>query len=50
MYDVITMGSATVDIFAVCAKGFKEPKPGDKVLIDKLDVEVGGGGGRGWGG
>jgi ribokinase len=44
MYDVITMGSATVDLFAVISKRLTEPKPGDKVLIEKVDFEIGGGG------
>ena len=44
MYDVITMGSATVDVFGVISKKLTEPKPGDKVLIEKIDFEIGGGG------
>ena len=44
MYDVITMGSATVDVFGVISKKLQEPKPGDKVLIEKIDFEIGGGG------
>ena len=44
MFDVITMGSATVDVFNVISKKLSEPRPGDKVLVEKLDFEIGGGG------
>lgn len=43
-YHVVTVGSATVDLFARMTKRFSEPKPGDKVLLDFIDIEVGGGG------
>ncbi len=44
MLDAITTGSATVDVFAVISKKVKQISIGDKVLIDDLDIEVGGGG------
>lgn len=44
MYDVITLGSATVDVFGVISKKYDKVSPGDKVLVNKLDFEVGGGG------
>jgi len=44
MFDVITIGSATVDVFATISKRFKEVKLGDKVLITDLKFETGGGG------
>ena len=44
MVDVITIGSATVDAFIDISKSVKKVKLGDKVLIDNLDIEVGGGG------
>lgn len=43
MYDVITIGSSTVDVFGTSPKKFKDIKVGDKVLIDFLDFEIGGG-------
>jgi ribokinase len=44
MFDAITIGSATVDVFADISKGLKEVKPGDKVLVTELKFETGGGG------
>jgi len=44
MYDIITLGSATVDAFGVISEKFEDCKPGDKVLVKKLDFEIGGGG------
>ncbi|MBW2977413.1 carbohydrate kinase family protein [Candidatus Woesearchaeota archaeon] len=44
MFDVITIGSATVDVFATIPKKFKQIKLGDKVLITDLKFETGGGG------
>jgi len=44
MFDVITIGSATVDVFAVTSKKIKDCKLGDKVLIEKIKFETGGGG------
>jgi sugar/nucleoside kinase (ribokinase family) len=44
MYDVITIGSSTVDVYGIVNKGYNEIKKGDKVLISKLDFEIGGGG------
>ena len=44
MYDVITIGSATVDVFAVIPQKFKQIKLGDKVLIEGIAFETGGGG------
>lgn len=44
MYDVITIGSSTVDIYGIVDKGYNEIKKGDKVLVSKLDIEIGGGG------
>jgi len=43
-FDVITMGSATVDVFGTMNKKFSQPKPGDKVLVTEVDFEIGGGG------
>jgi ribokinase len=44
MLDVITIGSATVDVFGIISRKIKDCKLGDKVLIEKLDFETGGGG------
>ncbi len=44
MYDIITIGSATVDVFGVIGPKIKECKLGDKVLVEKIDFETGGGG------
>ena len=44
MLDVITIGSATVDVFANTSKKMKQIRVGDKVLIKQLDIETGGGG------
>lgn len=43
-FDVIAIGSATIDVFARMKKRFSQVKPGDKVLVDFLDIETGGGG------
>jgi ribokinase len=45
MFDIITVGSATIDIFVDTGdKLFKERVPfGDKVLIDKFHIDTGGG-------
>ena len=45
MYDIITVGSATIDIFVDTAnKLFREHVPfGEKILIDKLYLDIGGG-------
>jgi len=44
MLDVITIGSATVDVFASVDRKFSEVKKGDKVLVEGIKFEVGGGG------
>ena len=57
MFDVITIGSATVDVFAYTESSevikFVESKTehdfiaypgGEKIVIDKLDFKIGGGG------
>jgi sugar/nucleoside kinase (ribokinase family) len=44
LYDVITIGSATVDVFASIDKKFSQVKKGDKILIKDLMFETGGGG------
>jgi len=44
MLDAVTIGSATVDVFGVISQRFKQIQLGDKVLIEKLDFETGGGG------
>ena len=44
MYDVITIGSATVDVFGIISQRFKQIRLGDKVLVDKVNFETGGGG------
>lgn len=45
MYDIITIGSATIDIFVDTAdKLFRKRAPfGEKILIDKLHLDIGGG-------
>ncbi|MFC1723707.1 carbohydrate kinase family protein [Nanoarchaeota archaeon] len=43
MYDVITVGSATVDCFAILKKDFTKIKHGEKVLIKDIDFHTGGG-------
>ena len=43
-YDVITVGSATVDCFVDLPVDIKKIKPGSKLLIDKIDLLTGGGG------
>ena len=47
MYDVVCMGSSTIDMFLEINKKFKSIKKGDKVLTNKLDYETGGGGTNG---
>ena len=44
MYDVITIGSSTVDVYGLVDKGYKQIKKGDKVLVSEMDFEIGGGG------
>jgi len=44
MYDVITIGSATVDVFADIDPKFKDINLGDKVLIKDIEFQTGGGG------
>lgn len=44
MFDVLTIGSATIDLFIRSQKKVSSVKLGEKVLIDKLDFETGGGG------
>ncbi|MBR9691609.1 carbohydrate kinase family protein [Candidatus Woesearchaeota archaeon] len=44
MYDVITIGSATIDVFANISKKVHECRLGDKVLIEEIVFETGGGG------
>jgi len=44
MYDVITIGSATVDVFALIPQKFRQINLGDKVLIEQMEFEAGGGG------
>ncbi|MBI2671226.1 carbohydrate kinase family protein [Candidatus Woesearchaeota archaeon] len=41
-YDVIALGSCTVDNFVIIKEGYKDLKPGDKVLIEHLFTEIGG--------
>lgn len=43
-YDVLCIGSATVDHFFTIEKKLSEIKPGDKVLASKLEMHSGGGG------
>lgn len=43
-YDVITIGSATVDCFVNLPVDIKKIRPGSKLLIDKIDLLTGGGG------
>jgi ribokinase len=44
MFDVICMGSSTIDLFMRIKDKFRECLPGDKILIDELDYGTGGGG------
>ncbi len=44
MYDVITIGSATIDVFADIEPKFKQINLGDKVLINNIEFQTGGGG------
>lgn len=44
MYDVICMGSATIDLFTKIGRNFEDCKAGEKILINDLDYETGGGG------
>ncbi|MBD3355460.1 carbohydrate kinase family protein [Candidatus Woesearchaeota archaeon] len=44
MYDVITIGSATIDVFADIDPKFKQINLGDKVLIKEIEFQTGGGG------
>jgi len=44
MFDVICMGSATIDLFVNINQKFKECDAGEKVLIGDLDHKTGGGG------
>lgn len=44
MLDVITIGSAAVDVFATISKRIKDCKLGDKVLVNDIKFETGGGG------
>lgn len=43
-YNVLCVGSATVDHFLTIDKKISEIKPGDKVLASKIEVHSGGGG------
>ncbi len=44
MFDVICMGSATIDLFININPKFKNCNAGEKILIEDLDHETGGGG------
>ena len=44
MYDVITIGSATIDAFPSISEKIKDLKLGEKVLVEDLKFEPGGGG------
>ncbi|MEE9525848.1 MAG: carbohydrate kinase family protein [Candidatus Woesearchaeota archaeon] len=44
MYDVITVGSAAIDVFPVISQKIKDCKLGDKVLVEDIKFEPGGGG------
>jgi ribokinase len=44
MLDVITIGSATVDVFGIISQKYKDIRLGDKVLLENVDFETGGGG------
>jgi len=44
MLDVICMGSATIDMFVKIEHTFKECIPGEKILMDNIKYETGGGG------
>ena len=44
MLDVICMGSSTIDLFVKINHKFKSCEAGEKILVDGLDYETGGGG------
>lgn len=44
MHDVLCMGSATLDLFVKIDRKITQCKPGEKILVDELDFETGGGG------
>jgi ribokinase len=44
MLDVITIGSATIDVFGIISQKFEQVRLGDKVLLENVDFETGGGG------
>lgn len=44
MVDVITIGSATIDVFMRSERDITKLNLGEKVLVDYLDIETGGGG------
>ncbi len=43
-YDVISVGSATIDCFVNLPGGFGKIRPGSKILIDSISLLTGGGG------
>jgi len=43
-YDVICIGSATIDHFSIINNSFRKVKLGDKILVYDQDLQVGGGG------
>jgi sugar/nucleoside kinase (ribokinase family) len=43
-FDVVCVGSATIDAFVKLPSDLKHIKPGSKVLIDEIDLLTGGGG------
>ena len=42
-YDVITLGSATIDNFIIIKQKYKSIKPGDKIISEGSFIETGGG-------
>ncbi len=44
MHDVLCMGSATLDLFVNIDRKIEQCKPGEKILVEELDFETGGGG------
>ena len=44
MLDVITVGSATMDVFSTIGQKVRECKLGDKILVTDIAFQTGGGG------
>jgi len=42
-YDVVCVGSSTIDVFIKISRKFSKCRPGDKILINSINFETGGG-------